>query len=101
MLLDQNKKEKDQKLAEEESKKEPIKIEDDILNPMASIKAKAPEVKKPRAFVAGEDLFDFSDIKIITGTEGDKVPKAMEEKPKVIDTAAVKAKEVKAEKQKR
>ena len=41
-------------------------------------------MKKPRAFVAGSDLFDFSDIKIVTGTEGAKIPSAMEDKPKVI-----------------
>lgn len=33
------------------------------------------EVKKPRAFVAESDLFDFSDIKIMTGSENVSVPK--------------------------
>ena len=41
-------------------------------------------MKKPRAFVAEGDLFDFSDAKIITGTEGGKVPTAVEEKQKEI-----------------
>lgn len=45
---------------------------------------KKPEVKKPRAFVADSDLFDFSDVKIITGSDGDKIPAAIEEKPKAL-----------------
>lgn len=32
--------------------------------------------------MAETDLFDFSDVKIITGSEGDKIPAAIEEKPK-------------------
>lgn len=52
-----------------------------ILNPEPE---KKQEVKKPRAFVAESDLFDFSDIKIVTGTEGEKVPTAIEEKPSEI-----------------
>ena len=41
---------------------------------------KAIEVKKPRAFVAESDLFDFSDMKIVTG--GDKIPNASQDKTK-------------------
>jgi len=37
-----------------------------------------PVIKKPRTFVGAEDsdLFDFSDMKIVTG--GDQIPKAMD-----------------------
>ena len=47
-------------------------------------------MKKPRAFVAGEDLFDFSDIKIVTGSTNEKVPTIIEDKP-----AQIKPKEAK------
>lgn len=38
-------------------------------------------MKKPRAFVAGDDLFDFSDIKIVTGSTNEKVPTIIGDKP--------------------
>ena len=60
----------------EETKQETKK--DDFAEMLSEpVAKKEPSVKKPRAFVAESDLFDFSDIKIVTG--GNDVPKAMEE----------------------
>jgi hypothetical protein len=45
---------------------------------MAEAAKPIPAIKKPRAFVAEPDLFDFSDVKIVTG--GEQIPKATEDK---------------------
>ena len=75
-------------------KKKAVLVEEDVfksLNEGSNKQIKAPEVKKPRAFVAESDLFDFSDIKIVRGSDGDKIPTAMDEKekPKVIDHSSL------------
>lgn len=64
-----------------EEKKQEINDIDAIFN---NEPEKKSEVKKPRTFVAENDLFDFSDVKIITGSENEKIPTAIDEKPKQI-----------------
>ena len=68
----------EQKIVVKEEKKTQQDKIDAILNPDNN--KPVTGVKKPRAFVAEADLFDFSDVKIITGTEGEIVPTAIEEK---------------------
>lgn len=54
-----------------EDKLEEVKVEvkDSLQEMMAEAAKPITVVKKPRAFVAEADLFDFSDIKIVTGGE--------------------------------
>jgi len=48
-----------------------------MLSEPVPVAKKETSVKKPRAFIAESDLFDFSDIKIVTG--GNNVPKALDD----------------------
>ena len=53
-------------------------VKDSLQEMMAEAAKPIPVIKKPRAFVAEPDLFDFSDVKIVTG--GEQIPKATEDK---------------------
>jgi len=52
----------------------------DEISKMLSTDQEKKEAKKPRAFVADSDLFDFSDVKIAMGDQTQKVTVAIEEK---------------------